>query len=109
LPKHSFDAYISLRIWCVAGVLADEAIIEAERILKSQGRLIISFPLRYKGKLRSWDNVLEDKIAPVARWTRDILQEKLFHVNCHAGYEDFFMYGRLKWINYINVLINVKT
>jgi SAM-dependent methyltransferase len=91
-----YDIYISLRTWCVAGVLSDEAFIEAKRILKPNGLLMVSFPLRYKNGVRSWENVQEDNITQVARWTMGLLKDNLSYVKTYAGPEDFFIYGRIK-------------
>ena len=92
----TIDAYISLRTWCIAGVLPDEALDEAKRVLKPQGLIIVSFPVRYRNEIRTWENLLDDKITPILKWTFDLLTNELQTVKTLNGNEDLFLYGRLK-------------
>lgn len=49
--QNQFDAYISLRTFSIAGVLIDQAIREADRVLKPRGKIIISIPSSFNADL----------------------------------------------------------
>ena len=97
-PDGAFDAYLSLRTWCVAGVLADEALKEALRVVKKGGAIIVSFPLRFPLNLsceyRTLSNAIDDHIKPIAEWTKDLFAQYLDGVESKAEPEDYFIFGR---------------
>jgi hypothetical protein len=94
VSDNSYEIYLSLRTWCIAGILADEAMAEARRVLISMGLIIVSFPLRFIGQ-HSFENAIDDEIKPIAEWTRHILEKNLSYLKVLAAPEDYFMYGRI--------------
>lgn len=97
-PDGVFDAYLSLRTWCVAGVLADEALKEALRVVKKGGAIIVSFPLRFPHNLlceyRRLSNAIDDHVKPIAEWTEDLFTQHLDGAESRAEPEDYFIFGR---------------
>ena len=96
LRSRIFSAYVSLRTWCVAGVLADEALDEAVRILEPHGILIVSLPLAFGPGEPTFDNMRTRRLLHVACWIRELLSKRVCLLNQYAAPEDFFLYGRLK-------------
>ena len=96
IKNHCIDVYLSLRTWCIAGVLADESMEEAKRILKPNGLIIISLPMRFKSEERTLEQSIEDRINPISEWVFNILNKDMQYVKTYGAPEDFFMYGRLK-------------
>lgn len=93
---NSFDIYLSLRTWCVAGILPDEALLEAKRVLIPEGLLIVSFPLRFETQAKDLEHAVQDKIKPVAEWAYSLLSMNLSYIKTFSAPEDFFIYGRTK-------------
>jgi SAM-dependent methyltransferase len=96
VKNNSFDIYLSLRTWCIAGVLPDEALEEAKRVLKSEGLSVTSFPLRFKNKKRTLETAVQDEIKVIAKWTYSLFDKEMDFIETFSAPEDFFIYGRLK-------------
>jgi SAM-dependent methyltransferase len=96
LQNSAFDVYLSLRTWCVAGVLPDEAFKEAKRILKSNGLLMVSFPLKFKTEEKTLETAVADKIKLLCDWTYSLFEKNLVSIKTYSAPEDFFIYGRLR-------------
>jgi SAM-dependent methyltransferase len=94
LEDKSFDAYLSFRTWCVAGVLVDEALDEALRILKSNGLIVVSFPLNFLGR-KELIYAEDSKVKPVAGWAYNLLREKVGDLKTLFSPEDFLFYGKI--------------
>ncbi len=90
-----FDVYLSLRTWCIAGVLADEALSEAVRVLRPNGLIIISFPLRFETKERELTYAVNDKVKPVAEWSYSLFSKNIGTAKTLFSPEDFIIYGRV--------------
>lgn len=94
-----FDAYLSFRTWCVAGVLADEALKAALDIVRPGGLIVVSFPLQFDSELplssRTLDSAWDDKVKAVALWTNSLLETALEGLIMWAAPEDFLMIGRV--------------
>lgn len=97
-PEGVFDAYISLRTWCVAGVLPDEALSEAQRVIKEKGTIIVSFPLSFPQEIpcekRKLSDAIDNHIKPIAEWTKKLFSSRITLSNCRAEPEDYFIVGR---------------
>ena len=97
-PEDVFDVYISLRTWCVAGVLADEALSEAQRVIKKDGTIIVSLPLSFPNhipyKNRVLSNAIDNQIKPLAEWIKKLFSSRMNHTICRAEPEDYFIVGR---------------
>lgn len=92
----SVDVYLSLRTWCVAGVLADEALFEARRVLKRNGGIFVSFPLRFEKRTDNLKDAIKDKVRSVAEWAYGLMENEILELKCFSAPEDFFIYGRVK-------------
>ena len=91
-----FDAYISLRTWCVAGVLPCEAFLEAIRVVRSTGLIVASFPIRYNwicGK-RVLPKVSSDGLIQIALETFEMMKALCGKVETMLAPEDFVLVAR---------------
>lgn len=92
-----FDAYLSFRTWCVAGVLADEALQAALKVVRPGGLIVVSFPLQFDPKSpfssRTLDSACDDKVKAVALWAASLLKTALEGLSISAAPEDFLMIG----------------
>lgn len=89
-----FDAYLSLRTWCVAGVRPDEALSEARRVVRSDGLIVVSFPLTFGSFPREIRNARDPKNRAVAEWTHEMFSKKLAEVKTLSMPEDYFIIGK---------------
>ena len=99
-----FDAYISLRTWCIAGVIPYEAFDATRSVLVPEGLVVVSFPLRFERiKERTLDHAIDDSVKPVAEMTFEIFRNSIAYVKTLSTPEDFFIYGRLKKLTSVMV------
>jgi len=94
----TFDVYCSLRTWCIAGVVPHEAFVEAVRVLRPNGLLIVSYPLRFdiERKSRTLLSAIEDDIKSIALMSKELFDSHLLQVGSVVGPEEMMIFGRSK-------------